>query len=119
MMELKPEWIEAWENNPMLHVFAQESHHADAFLLMNEAGRKQLIALLQQEAPVVAAEFMPQDGEGFTLYVATLPTGTMLRAKQQYTDVNAWPNGAVRPLDIPEVRAAILAKVAERDQEAE
>ena len=114
-MKLKPEWVAGWDKLPMLHVHLQQSHHTEAYLVMNEAGRQQLIALLQQEGPVATAEFMPQDGEGYDLHVVTLPTARVYETAQQYTDVNAMlDEDAVWPWDIPEVRAAIIAKAAER-----
>jgi len=85
-MAYKPEWIETWEQEPMLHVRAQPSYHDDARLVMNEAGRKALIALLQNEEPVAVGQFTPADGECFDLHVVTLPTAEVLQDKQQYTE---------------------------------
>ena len=109
-MKLKPEWVEAWKKNPMLHVHAQQSYHTEAYLVMNEAGRQQLLALLQQEGPVATGECMPADGEGFDLCVVTLSTEHMLHSAQEYTDVNTLPDDRQWPWDIPEVRAAMVQK---------
>ena len=113
-MPYRPEWIEELRKQPMLHIHVQESHHTDAFLVMNEAGRQALLMLLQQEGPVVSMEMGSGDGEGYDLYVATLPTGEMLEAARGYTNVNALSVGEREPWDIPEVRAAIIEKVRQR-----
>ena len=85
-MAYKPEWIDELDKQPMLHIHVQQSHHCDAFLVMNEAGRKALIALLQNEEPVAVGQFTPADGECFDLHVVTLPTAEVLQDKQQYTE---------------------------------
>ena len=113
-MTYKPEWIAELDKRPMLHIHAQESHHTDAFLVMNEAGRQALLMLLQQEGPVVSMEMGSGDGEGYDLYVATLPTGEMLEAARGYTNVNALPVGEREPWDIPEVRAVMIQNAEER-----
>ena len=109
-MKLNPEWVELWDDVPMLHVHAQASNHDEAHLVMNEAGRQQLLALLQQGGPVATAEFMPEDGEGFDLYVAVLPTERARQVAQQYTQVNVARDDAIWPWSIPEVRTAIVEK---------
>jgi len=113
-MAYKPEWIDELDKQPMLHIHVQQSHHCDAFLVMNEAGRKALIALLQQGGPVVSMEMGSGDGEGYDLYVATLPTDKMLEAARGYTNVNALPAGEREPWDIPEVRAAMMENAERR-----
>ncbi|MBU1067161.1 hypothetical protein KKE60_05210 [Patescibacteria group bacterium] len=118
-MKLKPEWIEAWEKVPMLHVHAQPDYHEAAHLVMNEAGKRLLVELLQREDIVVSEQFTPADGECYDLYVVTLPTEQAMRAAQEYTEVNTLQGDSNRLYDVPEVRAAMVEKAEKQKQARE